>query len=102
MTLRQLIGFIATALLLVVAVAIGRTLWIHYMDAPWTRDGRVRAQIVNVAPDVSGAVVQLLVADNMFVKKNQVLMRIDPAHYQVAVEQAEATVAARRAQWQRL
>jgi len=100
MTLRQLIGFIATALLLVVAVAIGRTLWIHYMDAPWTRDGRVRAQIVNVAPDVSGAVVQLLVADNMFVKKNQVLMRIDPAHYQVAVEQAEATVAARRAQWQ--
>ncbi len=100
MTLRQLIGFIATALLLVLAVAIGRTLWIHYMDEPWTRDGRVRAQIVNVAPDVSGAVVELPVADNMFVKKNQVLMRLDPAHYQVAVEQAEAAVAARRAEWQ--
>ncbi|MGN6649905.1 efflux RND transporter periplasmic adaptor subunit [Trinickia sp.] len=100
MTLRQLIGFIATALLLVLALAIGHRLWVHYMDEPWTRDGRVRAQIVGVAPDVSGAVVELPVADNMFVRKGQVLMKIDPAHYQVAVEQAEAAVAARRAEWQ--
>ena len=41
-----------------------------------------------------------LEADDMFVKKGQVLMRIDPAHYRVAVEQAEAAVAARKAQWQ--
>ncbi|HEX7684322.1 MAG TPA: HlyD family secretion protein [Trinickia sp.] len=100
MTLRHIIGFIATALIAVLAVAIGRTLWVHYMDEPWTRDGRVRAEIVNVAPDVSGAVVDLPIADNMFVKKGQVLMRIDPAHYRVAVEQAEAAVAARKAQWQ--
>ena len=100
MTLRQLIGIIATALLLVLALVIGHRLWIHYMDEPWTRDGRVRAQIVGVAPDVSGAVVELPVTDNMFVKKGQVLMKIDPAHYQVAVEQAEAAVAARRAEWQ--
>ncbi|WP_116141416.1 HlyD family secretion protein [Trinickia diaoshuihuensis] len=100
MTLRQLIGFIATALLLVLALAIGQRLWVHYMDEPWTRDGRVRAQIVNIAPDVSGAIVELPVADNMLVKKGQVLMRIDPSHYQVAVEQAEAQVAARRAEWQ--
>lgn len=100
MTLRHIIGFIATALLLVIALAIGHRLWVHYMDEPWTRDGRVRAQIVNIAPDVSGAIVDLPVADNMFVKKGQVLMKIDPAHYQVAVEQAEAAVAARRAEWQ--
>lgn len=100
MTLRQLIGFIATALLLLLALAIGQRLWVHYMDEPWTRDGRVRAQIVNIAPDVSGAIVELPVADNMLVKKGQVLMRIDPSHYQVAVEQAEAAVAARRAEWQ--
>lgn len=100
MTFRHIIGFIATAVLVVLALAIGHTLWAHYMDEPWTRDGRVRAQIVNVAPDVSGAIVELPIADNMFVKKGQVLMRIDPAHYQVAVEQAEAAVAARRADWQ--
>ncbi len=97
---RYVISFIATALVFVTALAIGRTLWIHYMDEPWTRDGRVRAEIVNVAPDVSGAVVDLPVVDNGFVKKGQVLMRIDPSHYQVAVEQAEAAVAARRAEWQ--
>jgi RND family efflux transporter MFP subunit len=100
MTLRRLIGFLATAVLFVVALALGRALWIHYMDEPWTRNGRVRAQIVTIAPDVSGAVVELPVADNQFVKKGQVLMRIDPSHYEVAVEQTEATVAARLAEWQ--
>ena len=97
---RYLLSFIATAAAFVAALAIGRALWIHYMDEPWTRDGRVRAEIVNVAPDVSGAVVDLPIADNGFVRKGQVLMRIDPSHYQVAVEQAEAAVAARRAEWQ--
>lgn len=100
MTLGKIIGFIVTAVLLVIALAVGRNLWVHYMDEPWTRDGRVRADIVNVAADVSGAVVSLPVADNQLVKKGDVLMRIDPAHYAVAVEQAEAAVAARRAEWQ--
>ena len=100
MTLGKIIGFIATAVLFVIALAVGRNLWVHYMDEPWTRDGRVRADIVNVAADVSGAVVSLPVADNQLVKKGDVLMRIDPAHYAVAVEQAEAAVAARRAEWQ--
>ncbi|HEV3106019.1 MAG TPA: HlyD family secretion protein [Trinickia sp.] len=100
MTLPKIIGFLATAVVFAVAVFIGRALWVHYMHDPWTRDGRVRAEIINVAPDVSGAVVDLPVVDNQFVKKGQVLMQIDPSHYQVAVEQAEAAVAARRAEWQ--
>jgi RND family efflux transporter MFP subunit len=100
LTLRKLIGFVATAAIFVAALAIGRALWIHYMDDPWTRDGRVRAQIVTIAPDVSGAIVELPVADNERVKKGQVLMQIDPSHYQVAVEEAEAAVAARHAEWQ--
>jgi RND family efflux transporter MFP subunit len=100
MTIRNLVGFIATALILIVAVLIGRVLWVHYMDEPWTRDGRVRAEIVNVAPDVSGAVVDLPVKDNQLVKKGDLLMQIDPSHYQIAVEQAQAAVAARRAELQ--
>ncbi|MFL9937128.1 HlyD family secretion protein, partial [Paraburkholderia sp. RL18-103-BIB-C] len=100
MTIRNLVGFIATALVLIVAVLIGRVLWVHYMDEPWTRDGRVRAEIVNVAPDVSGAVVDLPVKDNQLVKKGDLLMQIDPSHYQIAVEQAQAAVAARRAELQ--
>ncbi|WP_323120891.1 HlyD family secretion protein [Burkholderia alba] len=100
MILRKLFGFVATAAILIVAILIGRALWVHYMDEPWTRDGRVRAEIVNVAPDVSGAVVSLPVRDNQFVKKGDVIMQIDPSHYQIAVEQAQAAVAARRAELQ--
>jgi RND family efflux transporter MFP subunit len=67
------------------------------MDQPWTRDGRVRADVINVAPDVSGAVVTMPVIDNQFVHKGDLLMEIDPSHYTIAVEQARATVAARNA-----
>jgi multidrug resistance efflux pump len=100
MTIRNLVGFVATAIIFIVAVLIGRVLWVHYMDEPWTRDGRVRAEIVNVAPDVSGAIVDLPVKDNQFVKKGDLLMQIDPSHYQIAVEQAQAAVAARKAELQ--
>jgi RND family efflux transporter MFP subunit len=61
---------------------------------------RVRAEIVNVAPDVSGAIVELPVHDNQLVKKGDLIMQIDPSHYQIAVEQAQAAVAARRAELQ--
>ncbi|MEX3932490.1 efflux RND transporter periplasmic adaptor subunit [Paraburkholderia phymatum] len=100
MTIRNIIGFIATAIVFVVAILIGRTLWVHYMDEPWTRDGRVRAEVVNIAPDVSGSVVELPVRDNQFVHKGDLLMQIDPSHYQIAVEQAQAAVAARKAELQ--
>ncbi|CAM2159035.1 MULTISPECIES: HlyD family secretion protein [Paraburkholderia] len=98
MTIRNIIGFIATAIIFVIAILVGRALWVHYMDEPWTRDGRVRAEVVNIAPDVSGAVVELPVKDNQFVHKGDLLMQIDPSHYQIAVEQAEAAVAARKAE----
>jgi RND family efflux transporter MFP subunit len=100
MTIRNILGFVATAVIFAVAVLIGRVLWIHYMDEPWTRDGRVRAEVINIAPDVSGAVVELPVRDNQFVKKGELLMQIDPSHYQIAVEQAQAAVAARKAELQ--
>ncbi|WP_153100568.1 efflux RND transporter periplasmic adaptor subunit [Paraburkholderia hayleyella] len=100
MTIRNILGFVATAIVFIVALLIGRTLWVYYMDEPWTRDGRVRAEIITVAPDVSGAIVELPVHDNQPVKKGDLLMQIDPAHYQIAVAQAEAAVAARAAELQ--
>ena len=100
MSMRNLLGLIATVAIGTAAVLIGRALWVHYMDEPWTRDGRIRAEIINIAPDVSGEVVELPVRDNQFVKKGDLLMRIDPSHYQIAVEQAQAQVAARKAELQ--
>jgi RND family efflux transporter MFP subunit len=78
--------------LIVVAVALwaGWMLWRYYMESPWTRDGRVRADIVQIAPDVSGTVVSVPVHDNQSVAKGDVLMIIDPVRYRLALAQAEA------------
>ena len=98
--MKKLFSLIATLLILALAIWIGRLLWIHYMDTPWTRDGRVRADVINVAADVTGVVVDVPVKDNQPVKKGDLLMQIDPEHYQLAVKQAEAMVASRKATWE--
>ncbi len=85
--------------LAVVAVAIFalRSLWTHYELAPWTRDGRVRADVVSIAPDVSGFVVKVAVHDNQVVSKGDALFELDRARYEIALQQALATVARQRA-----
>ena len=98
--MKKFFSLIATLLVLAAAVVIGRQLWVHYMNTPWTRDGRVRADIINVAADVPGYVVDVPVRDNQLVKKGDVLLQIDPEHYQVAVRQAQALVASRKATWE--
>lgn len=89
--------FAVTALMVVAALAVGRYLWVYYMDAPWTRDGRVRADVVTVAPDVSGFATEILVKDNQAVQRGDVLMRIDRARFALALQQADAVVAGRKA-----
>jgi multidrug resistance efflux pump len=65
-------------------------MWQSYVEAPWTRDGTVRAYVVTIAPEVSGRVVQLPVADNQFVHKGDLLIGIDPTDYAIAVDLAQA------------
>jgi RND family efflux transporter MFP subunit len=79
------------------AIVAGWWLWRLYEDTPWTRDGRVRANVVNVAPDVAGAVIDLRVKDNQQVKIGDILFVVDPARYQLALEEAEATAAGAKA-----
>lgn len=95
--LKRLVSVCATLLICAVAVWLVRTLWLNYMDLPWTRDGRVRADIINIAPDVAGLVVEVAVHDNQAVKAGDLLLRIDPSHYRLAVQQAEALLASRKA-----
>lgn len=98
--MKKFFSLLATLLVLGLAIFIGRQLWVHYMQTPWTRDGRVRADIINVAADVSGYVTAVPVRDNQRVRKGDVLMQIDPAHYRLAVKQAQALVASRKAAWE--
>jgi len=81
-----------TAVVVAIAAAVGWQLWIYYLQAPWTRDGRVRAEVVQVAADVSGLVSDIAVQDNQRVAKGDVLFRIDPARFALALREAEAEV----------
>jgi RND family efflux transporter MFP subunit len=62
----------------------------EYLFQPWTRDGHVRAQIIKITPRVGGPIVELPVHDNQAVAKGDLLFRIDPRTYELAIEQAEA------------
>ena len=73
-----------------VAALLAWATWQAYMGAPWTRDGTVRAYVVTMAPEVAGRIVKLHVADNQFLHKGDDLFEIDPADYQIALEQAQA------------
>jgi RND family efflux transporter MFP subunit len=89
-----------TAVACLAAVLVGWRLWTYYMDEPWTRDGRVRADVVRIAPDVSGPVVEVRVRDNQVVHRGDLLFRIDRIRFDLAVRQAQAVLAARRAVWE--
>lgn len=76
----------------VVAAFFGWQLWGSYMETPWTRDGHVRANIVTITPDVSGPVSAVLIHDNQKVKKGEILLKVDPARFQLALDSAKAAV----------
>jgi RND family efflux transporter MFP subunit len=86
-----------TLVVVAAAVAVGWQLWSYYMLEPWTRDGRVRADVVTIAADVSGLISDVLVHDNEKVSKGQKLFRIDQRRFQYSLDQAKAEVAARQA-----
>ncbi len=84
---------VITLVVLGVAVLAVRHLWGYYMDAPWTRDAHINADVVQVAPDVSGLVTDVQVLDNAAVHRDQLLFVVDRARYEIALEQARATLA---------
>lgn len=94
---QALLRFAITAIVVIVALVLCHLLWRHYMYSPWTRDGRVRAEVVRIAPDVSGLVTRVPVIDNQEVKKGDVLFEIDPQRFRIALQQAEANLNAAKA-----
>lgn len=85
-----------TAAMVLTAIVLGAALWRYYMIDPWTRDGTVRANVVSIAPEVSGTVVDIKVVDNQFVHKGDILYVIDPTRFRLALTQAQATAESRK------
>lgn len=82
-----------TVVLVILAFIVIFNAWVYYTESPWTRDARFSADVVAIAPDVSGLITQVNVHDNQLVKKGQILFTIDQPRYQKALEEAQADVA---------
>ncbi|WP_248769440.1 HlyD family secretion protein [Pseudomonas sp. MWU12-2345] len=87
---------VLTLLVVIFACLVVWRMVMYYMFAPWTRDGHIRADIVQIAPDVSGLIQQVQVRDNQPVSRGQVLFSIDQDRFKLALRQARAAVADRQ------
>ena len=85
-------GYLLTGAVLLVAVAAVLLKYRDYVTSPWTRDGQVRAEVIQIAPRVSGPIVVLHIRDNQFVKAGDVLFEIDPRTFEVSLEKARAAL----------
>jgi len=92
----KIFRFFLTMLLVAAALWMGRSAWDRYMESAWTRDGRVKADVVTISADVAGTVTEVKVRDNQLVKQGDVLFEVDKARYQDALAQADAMLASQQ------
>ena len=78
--------YFSTVLVCAIAVCAGWWLWNYYMQSPWTRDGKVRAELVNITPEVSGRLEKISANDNQFVPAGSLIFTLDPVPYQIALD----------------
>jgi len=87
---------VLTLLMVTLAAVVVWRMVMYYMFAPWTRDGHIRADVIQIAPDVSGLIEGVNVHDNQPVKRGDVLFTIDQQRFTLALRQAEASAAERK------
>ncbi len=83
-----------TATVVAVAILLVLLKYWDYILNPWTRDGQVRAEVIQITPRVSGPLVSLSAVDNQFVKAGDLLFEIDPRTYAASLAQAKANLQA--------
>lgn len=82
----RLLNYLITFVIITLAVCAGVSLYSNYIQNPWTRDGQVRANIVGIAPRVSGPIIRIPIRDNQQVKKGDLLFEIDPSDFKAQVD----------------
>lgn len=82
--------YLLTGAVVLIAAALVLFKYWDYVTNPWTRNGQVRAQVIQITPRVSGPIVKLSVTDNQFVKTGDLLFEIDPRTFEADLEQARA------------
>jgi multidrug resistance efflux pump len=77
------------SIVIIAMVAVLLNYW-NYVVNPWTRDGQVRAEVIQITPRVSGPIVALPIEDNQPVKTGDLLFQIDPRTFEASLAQARA------------
>jgi multidrug resistance efflux pump len=93
----NLLRYLTTGVLVAAALVAARYGWRVYVTSPWTRDGMVRVQVANVAPQISGQIVEVRTHDNQHVYKGDILYVIEKFDFEVALVNAKATILNREA-----
>jgi multidrug resistance efflux pump len=88
----RLLNFLITFVVVCLAAWAAWSLYQRYVQNPWTRDSQVRANIVGIAPRVSGPIIHVLVRDNQEVKAGDLLFEIDPADFEAQLKVASGQV----------
>src|SRR5215467_1155956 len=96
--LRRSLGALISLITLIAVVVTGLLILRRTDERPSTYDAYIQAYIINMAPEVSGRIVELNVRDNQQIKQGEVLFQIDPRPYQLRVDQARAAVRGLEAQ----
>ena len=85
--------YLLTGAIVLIAVLVIVIKYWGYITNPWTRDGQVRAQVVQITPRVSAPIVKLPIEDNQLVKAGDLLFAIDPRTFEATLEQKRAELA---------
>ncbi len=88
--MKQLKKYLLTGSIVLLAVILVLFKYWDYVTNPWTRDGQVRAQVVQITPRVSAPIVKLPIEDNQFVKTGDLLFEVDPRTFEAELEQKGA------------
>ena len=87
--MNKLLRITLTSIVVLIAVGVVLFKYWDYVTNPWTRDGQVRAQVIQITPRVSGPIVNLPIKDNQLVKTGDALFKIDPRTFQATVDQVQ-------------
>jgi multidrug resistance efflux pump len=88
--MKKFLKYLLTGVVVLIAVAAVLYKYQDYVTSPWTRNGQVRAQVVQITSRVSGPIVKLPIRGNQFVKAGDLLFEIDPRTFQASLDQARA------------
>jgi len=86
----RIVRIIGTGTIVLAALGMIAYKYVDYIRYPWTRDGLVRAQVIQIVPRLSGELVHVPIQNNQLVKKSDLLFEIDPSTFQAHVDLARA------------